>query len=185
MDLSLFLADMESRFDQHRRDEHDEMLVEMLDAERAGISYAQRLLATLHQEVELILRGSQRVRGNVADVALQWIRLKSGREEHIIPLHAIVAAQGLDSARTDADSPALRVSIGHLLRELSARGVMLVIEHDAGQCVGRLTAVYADHCDILIGGRDSWDQRDRGPTALISLSLQGVHKITLANEWRG
>ena len=136
MDLSLFLADMESRFDQQRRDEHDEMLIEMLDAERATVSYAERLLATLHREIELTLRGGQRLKGRVGDVALQWIRLEGERDQHIIPLHAIVAAVGLGAPTTNADSPAYRVSIGHLLRGLGERHAALVIDHDAGQYSG-------------------------------------------------
>lgn len=185
MDLSLFLADMESRFDQQRRDEHDEMLIEMLDAERATVSYAERLLATLHREIELTLRGGQRLKGRVGDVALQWIRLEGERDQHIIPLHAIVAAVGLGAPTTNADSPAYRVSIGHLLRGLGERRAALVIDHDAGQYSGRLQATYADHFDIVMGGRDSWDLRDQSPSATVSLSLLGVQKITLARHWQG
>ena len=183
MDLKLFIADVESHFDQQRRDEHDEMLADMLDAERGGISYAERLLACVNQELELVLRGGQRVKGKVDEVALQWMRLSDKVAQHLIPIPAIIAATGLGAVAPNADAATLRVSITHVLRELSARGVPLVIDHDAGQHVGRLLAVYADHCDLLVGDRDSWDQRDRGPTSTVSLSLLGVQKITLTAQW--
>lgn len=123
--------------------------------------------------------------GTVRDVALQWVLIATEQEQCLIPIHAIVAASGLGPVSPDVNSPANRVSIGHILREVSARQVPVVIEHDAGQHFGRLSAVYADHCDLLVGGRDSWDQRDRGGTTVLSLSLHGVRKITLAANWQG
>lgn len=185
VNLSLFIADLESRFDQEKRDEHAEMLAEMLDAERGSISYAERLLAALGQPIVLFLRGGQRVAGTVRDVALQWVNVATVHDQCLIPLHSIVAASGLGPVAPDADSPLRRISIGHILREVSARYVPVVIEHDAGQHVGRIYAVYADHCDMLVGGRDSWDQRDRGSASVLSLSIQGVQKITLAGNWQG
>lgn len=185
VNLSLFIADLESRFDQERRDEHAEMLAEVLDAERGGISYAERLLASSGRHIALMLRGGQRVEGVVSDVALQWVNIASSRDQCLIPIHAIVAASGLGPVAPDADSPARRVSMGHILREVSARQVPVVIEHDAGQHAGCLRAVYADHCDMLVGGRDSWDQRDRSVSSVLSLSVAGMQKITLASNWQG
>lgn len=185
MNLSLFLADLESRFDQEKRDEHAEMLAEMLDAERGRISYAERLLASFGRHVILILRGGQRVEGVVKDVALQWVHIATPHDHSLIPLHAIVAASGLGAVAADADSPMRRLSIAHILREVSVRQVPVVIEHDAGQHVGQVKAVYADHCDMIVGGQDSWDQRDRGATWVLSLSITGVQKITLASNWQG
>lgn len=185
MDLSLFIADLESRFDQEKRDEHAGMLPDVLDAERGQISFAERLLASVGHSIVLILRGGQRVTGEVADAALQWILVSAPHGQCLIPHRAIVAASELGPVIAHADAPGHRVSINHILRDICARRVPVVIEHDAGQHVGRLYAVYADHFDMLVGGRDAWDQRDRGPVSVMSLPVRGIQKIALASNWQG
>ena len=77
------------------------------------------------------------------------------------------------------------VGVGHVLRELGARGVGVVIESDAGDHRGVIDAVFSDHVDLILdGGSLSDDGRDDHREVVISLALAGLRRLrVLGQRW--
>lgn len=181
MDLELFLADLAGRFDADRRLEVDAEVGELTDAERAGVTLASRLVAMRHHVLTVLVRGGERLSGEVVDVAGSWVLLRTPGGDSLVPTAAVVAAWPMGGAVAGGLGPGDSVGVDHVLREAADQGLGVVIDHDAGLHQGVVEAVLADHFDLDTGaGGHAVDVRDGGavPTVL-SLSLQGVRRIRL------
>lgn len=183
MDLELLLADLSSQFDARRREEIDALSAELTDAERVSITLASRMRASRGRELTVLVRGGMRLRGRVLDAAREWVLLRRGRGDDLVPLSAVVAVWPLGGVGAEEERVGGRVRIGHALRELSDQGVPLVVDHDAGVHHGVIVAVFADHFDLesVPDGRGG-DSRDLVGSVRMTLSLGGVRRIAV---WGG
>lgn len=77
------------------------------------------------------------------------------------------------------------IGVGHVLRELGARGVRVVIESDGGDHRGIIDAVYADHVDDALDGEVfTYDGRDEVGGMTVSLALAGLRRLrVLGQRW--
>ncbi len=181
MDLDVFLMDLAGRFDAERRVEADALVDELTDAERSSVTMAARLLAMEGEPLTLLLRGGERVRGRVVDVARTWVLVGTDPGQSLIPLGALAAVWPLGGAVADESSVAHSVGVGHVLRELGDRGVEIVVDHDAGIHVGVVAAMLADHLDLDVAtGGSVVDARDRVGRIRLSLPLAGVRRIRIS-----
>lgn len=180
MDIELFLADLEGRFAEQRRRDNDLLVEELTDAERAGVTLAARLLA-VDGPVALVLRGGRRLDGAVRDCTRTWVLVRGDGGDSLVPLGAVVGAWPLGRVAAGEAGVKRGAGMGHVLREFAARGVPLVVDHDAGAHRGRIVAVYADHVDVEAGEGPVGDSRDWGAGARVSLALSGLRELRVAD----
>ena len=184
MDMSGFLAELEARFDEARERELEDLIDELTDAERASVTLSARLAGS-DGPVTLMLRGGGVVTGTILDSTRTWILVRGGEGDSLVMHAAIVGAWPLGRSAVREGGVRAGVGVGHVLRELGARGVGVVIESDAGDHRGVIDAVFADHVDLILdGGSLSDDGRDDHREVVISLALAGLRRLrVLGQRW--
>ena len=180
--MSAFIAELEARFDDERGRDLDALIDELTDAERASVTLSARL-AGADGDITLALRGGSTISGSVLDSTRSWVLLRGSRDDSLIMLSAIVAAWPL--GRSVARETSVRGGVGHVLRELGARGVGVVVESDGGDHRGIIDAVYADHVDVALDGEAfTYDGRDERGGMTVSLALAGLRRLrVLGQRW--
>lgn len=184
MDMSGFLAELEARFDEARERELEDLIDELTDAERASVTLSARLAGS-DGPVTLMLRGGGVVTGTILDSTRTWILVRGGEGDSLVMHAAIVGAWPLGRSAVREGGVRAGVGVGHVLRELGACGVGVVIESDAGDHRGVIDAVFADHVDLILdGGSLSDDGRDDHREVVISLALAGLRRLrVLGQRW--
>mgnify|MGYP000091086979 FL=1 len=184
MDMSGFLAELEARFDEARERELEDLIDELTDAERASVTLSARLAGS-DGPVTLMLRGGGVVTGTILDSTRTWILVRGGEGDSLVMHAAIVGAWPLGRSAVREGGVRAGVGVGHVLRELGARGVGVVIESDAGDHRGVIDAVFSDHVDLILdGGSLSDDGRDDHREVVISLALAGLRRLrVLGQRW--
>ena len=184
MDISAFIAELEAQFDDERGRDLDGLIDELTDAERASVTLSARL-AGADGDITLSLRGGSTVTGSVLDSTRSWVLLRGSRDDSLIMLSAIVAAWPLGRSVARESSVRGGVGVGHVLRELGARGVGVVIESDGGDHRGIIDAVYADHVDVALDGEAfTYDGRDETGGMTVTLALAGLRRLrVLGQRW--
>ncbi|MBS4875781.1 MAG: hypothetical protein KHZ98_08110 [Actinomyces sp.] len=182
MDMSAFIAELEARFDDERGRDLDALIDELTDAERASVTLSARL-AGADGDITLALRGGLTVTGSVLDSTRSWVLLRGSHDDSLIMLSAIVAAWPLGRSVARESSVRGGVGVGHVLRELGARGVGVVIESDGGDHRGIIDAVYADHVDVALDGEAfTYDGRDEAGGMTVSLALAGLRRLRVIGQ---
>lgn len=180
--MAAFIAQLEARFDEERGVDLEELIDELTDAERTSVSLTARL-AGADVAVTLTLRGGQMLTGKILDVTRSWVLLEEGREDSLVMLSAVTAAWPLGRSVVCESSIRGGVGVGHVLRELGARGLGVVIESDAGAYRGIIDAVYSDHVDVALGGEAlDFDGRDDHDGMVVSLALAGLHRLRVMGQ---
>ena len=182
MDMSAFIAELEARFDDERGRDLDALIDELTDAERASVTLSARL-AGADGDITLALRGGLTVTGSVLDSTRSWVLLRGSLDDSLIMLSAIVAAWPLGRSVARESSVRGGIGVGHVLRELGARGVGVVIESDGGDHRGIIDAVYADHVDVALDGEAfTYDGRDEAGGVTVSLALAGLRRLRVIGQ---
>ena len=182
MDMSAFIAELEAHFDDERGRDLDALIDELTDAERASVTLSARL-AGADGDITLALRGGLTVTGSVLDSTRSWVLLRGSLDDSLIMLSAIVAAWPLGRSVARESSVRGGVGVGHVLRELGARGVGVVIESDGGDHRGIIDAVYADHVDVALDGEAfTYDGRDERGGMTVSLALAGLRRLRVIGQ---
>lgn len=144
-------ADLEGRLAAEGRRELDDEVAERTRRERALVTLADRLAASVGAPVRLRLNGGTAVSGILLDLGSEWLLVRvdvSGREV-VVPLVALRTVTDLGH-RVGAGRSARRFTLGFALRALS-RDRATVAVHVAGgvgTVVGTIDAVGADHLDL-------------------------------------
>ena len=182
MDMSAFIAELEARFDEQRVRDLEELVDELTDAERASVTLSARL-AGASGIVTLALRGGQVVSGQILDSTRTWVLVRGDNGDCLVMLSAVVGAWPLGRSVARESSIRGGVGVGHVLRELSARGVGVAIESDGGDHRGIIDAVYADHVDVALSGAAvSFDGRDEQEGVTVSLALAGLRRLRVIGQ---
>ena len=141
------LSDLESSFDAERRADLVAQSAELAEAEHASIEVVDRLRGTVGRPIHLRTRSGAPVDGVLTRVESAYVLVDEGEGlQAIVPLAAVamVATLAGPAPRDDRRHPTL----GALLREVARRGVRVRLI--AGEVVGRLIRVGADHVDIAL-----------------------------------
>ncbi len=182
MDMSAFIAELESRFEEQRVRDLEELIDELTDAERASVTLSARLAGVVGG-VSLALRGGQVVSGRVLDSTRTWVLMRGEGGDSLVMLSAVVGAWPLGRSVARESSIRGGVGVGHVLRELSARRVGVAIESDGGDHRGVIDAVYADHVDVALSGAAiSYDGRDEQEGMTVSLALAGLRRLRVVGQ---
>ena len=143
------LSDLESSFDAERRADLVAQSAELAEAEHASIEVVDRLRGTVGRPIHLRTRSGAPVDGVLTRVEPAYVLVDEGEGlQAIVPLAAVtmVATLAGPAPRDDRRRPTL----GALLREVARRGVRVRLIAGAGEVVGRLIRVGADHVDIAL-----------------------------------
>jgi len=143
------LSDLESSFDAERRADLVAQSAELAEAEHASIEVVDRLRGTVGRPIHVRTRSGAPVDGVLTRVEPAYVLVDEGEGlQAIVPLAAVttVATLAGPAPRDDRRRPTL----GALLREIARRGVRVRLIAGAGEVVGRLIRVGADHVDIAL-----------------------------------
>ena len=182
--MHAFMDELEARFDEVRSRELEELIDELTDAERASVTLSARL-AGADGLINLALRGGSVLVGQVLDSTRSWVLVREASGDSLVMLSALVGAWPLGRSVARESSVRGGVGVGHVLRELCARGVDVAIDSDCGDHRGIIDAVYADHVDVALSGAAvGYDGRDDQEGQTVSLALAGLRRRrVLGQRW--
>jgi len=156
---------------QAENDEHEHLRAQAAErtrGERATTVLAARIAATRGDVLAIELRDGSRVTGTVVDAGGEWVLLRDGMRERLVPLHASAAFEGL-SRRSDMLSRVEgALPITSALRALS-RDRARVQVRAGGSRTGVIGAVGRDHLDL---------STDAGATVVIPIAA--VYEVSSA-----
>ncbi|UNX55830.1 hypothetical protein MF406_06230 [Georgenia sp. TF02-10] len=148
MSWEALLEDLQSQFDAALRTEDDELVVELTEAEVGAVHLADRVRARLGEELVVRLRTGTHVRGRLLDAAPQWLLLDDDGRRVLVPLDAVATVSPLGAAAPDPGDAERRLRVTHVLRMLARQGTRLRVTSEAGDYVGWVVRVGADHLDL-------------------------------------
>ena len=179
MDWDVMLSDLESSFDAERRADLVAQSAELAEAEHASIEAVDRLRGSVGRPVHLRTRGGVPVDGVVTRVESAYVLVDEGEGlQAIVPLAAVatIAALAGPAPRGDRRRPTLRA----LLREIARRGARVRLVLGAGEVVGRLIRVGADHIDVALdpeGGVRSRRAPGAGGAGVVSVMTAAIEVL--------
>lgn len=146
---SRLLDDLENRFDAERRAQIAAQSVESAAADAALIGLVDRLRGRVGQQVRLRTRGGNDADGVLVEMG-DGIALIDEPEglQTVVPLASIALVAGLAAAAPEPRRP-WRATLSTVLRELGRRGSRTRLAMPAGDVVGRIVRVGADHVDLM------------------------------------
>ncbi len=146
--------DLEGQLAAAHSAEFEASVAELTTAERASITLAARLAASLGAQVVLVLEGGELTSGTVVDATAQWVLVNDGPRQHLIPVAAIASARGVSARAAQVGEVAARLTLGHALRALARDRARVTILTGGGELRGRVGRVGADHLDLETEGAD-------------------------------
>ncbi|SEE99152.1 hypothetical protein [Ruania alba] len=142
-------SDLQAEFDEALRSEDEAEIAELVRAEVAGISLADRCRARRGQELTVRLCDGSDRSGLVLEANRAWLLLGAGERRVLVPIDAVVLAWPLASAAPEPGVVEARAGLGRALRALAQNGTEVLVRTVAGDHRGRLARVGADHCDVI------------------------------------
>ncbi|GAA4628783.1 hypothetical protein GCM10023113_34930 [Cellulomonas oligotrophica] len=148
----LLFADLEAQLAAGAQAEQRWQVAELTRAERAGVHLADRLRAAVGVRVQLDVGDGEpdRLEGALLDATPTWVLLDvGGARRALVPLDAVRTVTGLPvQVAPPAGAAERRLGLGHALRALARDRVTVAVRTGAGEVVGRLERVGADHVDL-------------------------------------
>lgn len=145
---SLF-ADVEAQLAAVERAEIDAEVAERTRAEWSRVRLADRLRAAAGSPVQLLLTGGHHVRGVCADVALEWVVVRDGAAQVLVPLHAVASVTGLiASVAPPAPEVLRRLGLAHALRAVMRDRSTVRVLTSGAVLTGTVDRVGGDHLDL-------------------------------------
>lgn len=153
--------DLEGEADRERRADLAACAAELLRAERAAVTLAERLDAHRGRQVVVRVAGGMVVRGALLDAGPHWVLVDEGGTQALVPAGAIVAVCGLGRpAGPAAGQVALRLDLRHALRALARDRAFVRVFADEVELRGTIDRVGADHLDLAAHDTDRWRRPD-------------------------
>lgn len=171
MRWAALFTDMELQLDALERSDREQAVADITRAERASVALADRLRACEAGDVRLVLRDGRALAGTVLDVGPVWLLLAEHGREHLVPFAAVATVAGLGPAAPPETGVLSRLGLGHALRAVARDRAVVRVLTTAGETVGRIDAVGADHVDVALvrpdSGRPSGEVRTVALAALV------------------
>ncbi|MEE1616918.1 hypothetical protein [Brachybacterium sp. J153] len=150
--LDRLLDDLSGRLAHQEREEMLAVSEDLARAERAQLTLADRLRASLDRPVVLQLSESLRLSGRVEEVSSSWMTLRedgAGRAS-LVPLTAIVLLEGLSARARPLEESALAPrGLGAMLRGMARDRATVRVETRSGGITGRIADVGAELIDVV------------------------------------
>ena len=128
------LDDLEGQAEALYAAERDAELADRSRAEYASVTLAGRLMASVGRDVLLDVDGTGPVRGELRRLGTGWCLVSGDAGDWLLPLDAIVAAQGASDRAVPevAWSTVSRLGLGSALRRLADEGAPCVVATRGG-----------------------------------------------------
>ena len=133
------------------REEAEARLGELVAAEFAGTTFADRCRARRGQSLTLRLQDGSTRSGTVRDATRGWLLLADGDRRSLVPLTAVVLAWPLQGSAPEPRPVEARLGLGHALRALAEDHLPVLVRTTAGDHRGQIVRVGADHLDLAGG----------------------------------
>ncbi|HLS64170.1 MAG TPA: hypothetical protein VK060_12380 [Ruania sp.] len=131
------------------REEDEARLGDLVAAEVAGTTFADRCRARSGSQLTLRLADGSSRTGTVRDATRAWVILADGDRRTLVPLSAVVLAWPLHGSAPEPGPVEGRLGLGHALRALAEEQVAVLVRTSAGDHRGRIVRVGADHLDLV------------------------------------
>lgn len=145
-----------------------EQVADLTRAERASVELVDRLHGG-RGRVGIVLRGGERLTGDLVDAAGQWLLLADPPREHLVPVGAVVAVTGLALGSVPPGAVARRLGLGHALRAIARDRAVVQLLAGPLLLVGRVDAVGADHLEVAVVGPDRRPSGERYTVAFAAV----------------
>jgi hypothetical protein len=159
-------ADLEARFEAEERAIAEGDVIDLVRAERGRLTLHDRLRAHVGESLTWSLApGEVLERGELIDLGADWVLVRTGPEEVLIPIGAVQYIGGLSrAADPSAGEVARRLGLAAVLRGLSRnRAVVGVRLRSDQRLTGTIDRVGVDHLDLAVHDRE---EPRRGPAVL-------------------
>ena len=153
-DLFALFDDLEGQASALYAAERDVELADRSRAEYQQVTLASRLMATVHTEATLGVRGVGTVTGTIERVAEDWLLISSGDHDWVVNLAAVGTVEGASvrSVPEVAWSPLTRLGLGSALRRIAEAGERCLLHlRDGSRHEGTLRRVGGDFCELVEG----------------------------------
>jgi hypothetical protein len=153
---------------------------DLVRAERGAIHLRDRLRAHVGCELDLHLRRGGTLTGALLEVGADWVLLRSGTRDVLLPVAAAVAVCGLSrSALGDEARPARPLRLSVVLRGLAGDRAPVVVELAGGLVLtGTIDRVGADHLDLAVHALDE-PRRQASVAGVRTLPTAAIEQITV------
>ncbi len=151
--LAVF-EDLEQQAEGLALAERDGEVRELGRAEYARVDLAARLHASVGCRLTLSIRGSAPLAGLLVRVGRDWCLLRSGAQDWVVALPAVVAVRGVAgrAVAEEARPVTARLGLGSALRTLGEHGQAVMLRTvDGVTWAGRLGRVGSDFVEVLGG----------------------------------
>lgn len=166
----LLLADLSGEMDAVERAELLAEAAELVEAEAATRTLADRWRARTGRQIGVTVPGGDEVLGEVLEANGHWLLIAEGERRALVPAHAVVLARGLDRTAADPGLVQGRYSFAAALRRIARVGASVRLEDAAGGRTGRIVRVGADHLDLRV---------DPGQR-VVAVALGAIHVVRTA-----
>jgi len=147
---SLF-ADLEAQLDESAAAALASEVAERTRAEWAAIRLRDRIAAHADRELTWFLADGEVITGGVADLGADWVLLRAGTRETLVPLASVSSVSGLPSSAVGQTGLARRLALPVVLRGLARdRSPVRLYLAGGGVVTGTLDRVGADHVDVAV-----------------------------------
>lgn len=149
-------ADLEASVREEQRAEQLAEAAELTRAERAQISWGDRVASHLGRTLR-VMTPAGAITGRLQDLGVDWLLVdETGRGAALVPTSAVLGVSDLAPRAERAQGIGRSFPVGKALRSI-ARDRCVVAAHDVagGVWVGTLDVVGADHVDIAVHPADS------------------------------
>lgn len=119
-------------------------LSELVEAERVSVTLQDRLRAATGETLA-VRSGGVDIVGTLADVGLDWVRIRRADGDILVPLSAITWLSALGSRRP---AGGIQRSLNSLLRAIARASAVVVCAAGGEEIAGRIIAVAADHLEV-------------------------------------
>jgi hypothetical protein len=183
-------ADLEARFEADERAEHESDVADLIRAERAQLSLADRLRPHTGAVLTWRLEPASGVDGSIQAVLLDlgsdWVLITTAtgtlRRQLLVPMRSVAWIGGLSgAARVDHSQVARRMNLTVILRGRARDRAPLRIWTSAGQLTGTIDRVGADHLDLAVHDLEL-PRRASVIREVRCVPLAGVSAIGLTDE---
>jgi hypothetical protein len=146
----VLFADLEAQLQSRQDADFDAEIADRVRAEWVAVTLADRVRACLGRTLTWRLADGDPIVGEVADVGVDWVLLRTAFSDVLLPLAGVSAVTGLTSSSAPAlGSVARRITLSVVLRGLAEQGSAVQLRLVGGGVVsGMLERVAADHVDV-------------------------------------
>ncbi len=154
-------ADLEAQFEAEAARDKASEIQEFVRIERARQTLVQRLARHLGTRVEVQLLGAERLGGLLSSLGKDWLMLRHGGTEELVPFQALACWSGRDAGR-NPEPGERRVGFSQALRVLVRDRARVAVGGTDGQQLasGTLDQVGQDFVEVALHERDEFR---RGP----------------------